>query len=151
MYADTGSGYQLEDTETVTTLANTAANCDTSVYGSNGGFNLSVLDSSSFTLLDEVINDLFTTGDKPEINLGTTTSDVGFVKVGESVSTDDSILVPFSSSAGSGQAITMNLSDTTTVAVAYDDVNNSLDIGGSTVQVGESIVIDGKKLTVKDV
>lgn len=151
LYADTGSGYNLVETETVTTLANSAVNYDTSVFGSNGEFDLSVLDNSSFALLDEVINDLFTTGDKLDINLRTTTSDVAFVKVGEAVSTDSSILVPFSSAGGSGQVITMNLSDTSTVSVTYDDVNNALDIGGSTVQVEESIVVDGKKLTVKEV
>lgn len=147
---DKGSGYVLEDTKTVTTLTNSAANYDKSVYGSNGVFDLSTLDSSSLALLDEVMNDLFATGDKLDIKLGTTTSDVAFVKVGEAVSTDDSILVPFRSTGGVGQAITMNLSDNSTVSVTYDDVNNSLNIGGSTVQVGDSIVIDGKKLTVKD-
>ena len=150
LYANPGTGYALEETKTVTTLANSASNYDVSVYGSNGGFDLSVLDTSSFSLLDEVISDLFTTGDKFKINLGKRTSDVAFVKVGESVSTDNSILVPFSGTGGSGQAITMNLSDASTVAVTYDDVNNSLDIGGSIVQVGDSILLDGKKLTVRD-
>ena len=151
LYADTGSGYSLVDTETVTTLANSAANYDTSVYGSDGKYDLSTLDGSSFSLLKEVINDVFSTGDKLEINLGSSNkSEVAFVKVGEAVSTEDSILVPFDSAGGSGQVITMNLSDTSTVSVTYDDVNNALNIGGSTVQVGESVVVDGKKLTVKD-
>ena len=150
LYADTGSGYALEDTELVTTLANSAENYDTSVYGSDGVFDLSTLDNSSFALLGEVLNDVFTTGDKLEINLGPTTSAVAFVKVGEAVSTEDSILVPFSTAGGAGQAITMNLSDTTTVAVSYDDVNNALTIGSEIVQVGDSTVIDGKKLTVKE-
>ena len=151
LYADTGSGYSLVDTETVTTLANSAVNYDTSVYNSNGKFDLSTLDSSSFSLLKEVINDVFSTGDKLEINLGSSNkSEVAFVKVGEAVSTEDSIFVPFDSAGGSGQVITMNLSDTSSVSVTYDDVNNALNIGGSTVQVGESVVVDGKKLTVKD-
>lgn len=152
LYADIGSGYVLEDTELVTTLENSSENYNTSVYGSDGVFDLSTLNSTEFALLGDVLNDVFTTGDKLGINLGSKTSDVTFVKVGDTVSTDDSILVPFSTAGGAGQAITINLSDTTTtVAVSYDDVNNSLTIGSDVVQIGDSIVIDGKKLTVKSV
>lgn len=150
LYADTGSGYTLEDTRTVTTLANSATNYDTNVYRKNGKFDLSELNSSSLSLLKNVINDVFATGDKLQIKLGRRTSDVAFVKVGEAVSTDASILVPFDSTGGSDQAITMNLSDNSTVAVTYDDVNNALEIGGSIVRLGESIVVDGKKLTFED-
>ena len=151
LYADTGSGYSLEDTETVTTLANSASNYDITVYGDNGEFDLSTLDNSSFALLDEVINDLFTTGDNLEIKLGPKTSDVAFVKVGEAISTEKSILVPFNSSSGSGQVITMTLSDTSNVSVSYNEVNNSITIDGSTLELGDSIIIDGKKMTVKGV
>ena len=148
LYANKGSGYVLEDTETVTTLENSAANYDITVYGSNGEFDLSVLDNSSFSLLDEVINDLFTTGDNLEIKLGPNTSDVSFVKVGEVISTEKSILVPFNSSSGSGQVITMTLSDTSNVSVSYNEVNNSITVDGSTLEVGDSIILDGKKMTV---
>ena len=151
LYADKGSGYVLEDTETVTTLANSAANYDTSVYGSNGEFDLSTLNATELALLGDVFNDVFTTGDKLEINLGPTTSCVAFVKVGEeAVSTDDSILVPFSTSGGSGQEITINLSDASTVSVAYDEVSGALTIGAETLEVGDSTTLDGKKLTVKE-
>ena len=150
LYADTGSGYALQDTKTVTTLANSASNYDTNVYRRNGKFDLSGLSSSSLSLLKNVIDDVFTTGDKLQIKLGRRTSDVTFVKVGEAVSTDDSILVPFNSTGGSDQAITMNLSDNSTVSVTYDDGNNSLEIGGSTIRLGESIIVDGKKLTFED-
>ena len=150
LFANSGSGYELVDTESVYTLSNSAGNYDKTAFGSNGSFDLSELDTSSFALLGEVINDVFSTGERLEINLGTRTSKVSFVKRGETASTDDSILVPFDSASGSGQAFTMQLSDTSTVSVAYDETVNTLDIGGTTVQVGSSIVVDGKKLTVKD-
>lgn len=151
LFANSGSGYELVDTENVTTLANSPSNYDKTTFGSNGKFDLTALDDSSFALLGEVMNDVFTTGEELEINIGARKSKVAFVKRGESVSTDDSILAPFSSTAGSGQAFTMNLSDSSEVSVAYDETDNSLDIGGATVQVGGSIVIDGKKLTANDV
>ena len=151
LYSTTGSVYVLEYTETVTTLANSASNYEKTTYGSNGKFDLTVLDDSSFALLGEVMNEVFTTGEELEINIGPRKSKVAFVKRGESVSTDDSILVPFSSTAGSGQSFTMNLSDSSEVSVAYDETDNSLNIGGATVQVGDSIVIDGKKLTASDI
>ena len=151
LFANSGSGYELVDTENVTTLANSPSNYDKTTFGSNGKFDLTTLDDSSFALLGEVMNDVFTTGEELEINIGARKSKVAFVKRGESVSTDDSILAPFSSTAGSGQAFTMNLSDSSAVSVAYDETTNSLDIGGATVEVGGSIVIDGKKLTASDV
>ena len=150
LYSTTGSGFVLEYTETVTTLENSASNYDTSVYGTNGKFDLTVLDDSSFALLGEVMNEVFTTGEELEINIGPRKSKVAFVKRGEAVSTDDSILVPFSTSGGSGQEITMNLSDASTVSVAYDEVNGALTIGTETLEVGDSTVVDGKKLTVKE-
>ena len=150
LYADTGDGYSLRDTGTVTTLANSASNYDTNVFRKNGKFDLSGLDSSSFSLLDSVIDDVFATGDKLEIKLRKRTSDVTFVKVGDAVSTDASIMVPFDGTGGSGQAITMNLSDNSTLSVTYDDINNALEIGPKTVNVGESIIVDGKKLTFEE-
>ena len=150
LLADSGNGFVVEDTETVTTLQNSAGNYDRNTFGSDGEFDLSVLDVSEFSLLDDVINDVFTTGDRLEVNLGPRSSRVSFVRRGETVSTDESILAPFNADSGSGQQITMHLSDSSTVQVAYDETNNSLTIGGAGVQVGESIAIDGKKLTVAD-
>ncbi len=151
LFANSGSGYELVDTENVTTLSNSPSNYDKAIYASNGTFDLSGLDDSSFALLSEVINDVFSTGDTLEVKIGTLNSKVSFVRRGEATSTDDSILVPFDSASGSGQQITMQLSDASTVSVSYDESVNALDVGGATVQVGSSIVIDGKKLTVKDV
>lgn len=151
LLADTGGGLVVEDTETVTTLQNSADSYDRNTFGSDGRFDVSSLDTAEFSLLDEVINEVFTTGDRLELSLGQRSSTVSFVRRGESVSTDESILAPFNTASGSGQGITMNLSDSSTVQVAYDETDNSLTIGGTDVQVGESIVIDGKKLTALDI
>lgn len=149
LYANTGSGYQLEFTENVTTLAHTANNYDTSEFGDNGQFDLSTLNSLDLALLVDVINDVFTTGDKIDIKIGSTKSRVSFVKRGDTVSTDESILVPFDENSGTDQTFTMELSDNSTVHVSYDETANTLNIGGQVVNTGESIVVDGKKVTVK--
>lgn len=150
LYADAGSGYQLEMTENVTTLAHAANNYDTSEFGDNGQFDLSTLNSLDLSLLVEVINDVFTTGAKIDIKIGSTKSRVSFVKRGDTVSTDESILVPFDENSGTGQTFTMELSDNSTVHVSYDETANNLNIGGQVVNTGESIVVDGKKVTVKE-
>ncbi len=151
LHADTGSGYQAVFSETVATLENTASNYDKAEYATNGIYDLTTLQTSGFSLIGEVWNDVFDTGDKLVVNLGPTTPTVSFVKVGETVSTDSSVLIPFVASAGSGQSITLNLSDAPAVAVAYDETSNSVDIGGTVVEVGGSLVVGGKKVTVKDV
>ncbi|CAM9902119.1 unnamed protein product, partial [Pylaiella littoralis] len=151
LFADLGSEFEVVDLRSAQTLANVSSSYSASDYGSNGKFDLSGLTASDFSFLSGVMNDVFTTGEKLEIKLGTRASKVAFVKRGESVSTDDSIMVQFDSSSGSGQEFTMALSDTSTVQVSYDETSNSLDIGGQVVNPGESLVLDGKKMTVLDV
>jgi len=60
-------------------------------------------------------------------------------------------LVPFNESSGSGQDILIELSDTSTVQVSYDETNNSVSVDGQNLQVGEYSVVDGKKCSVRDV
>ncbi|CAN0244245.1 unnamed protein product [Ectocarpus sp. 6 AP-2014] len=151
LFADTGSGYEEVGFETVQTLDNLSMNYSPSDYSSNGISDLSGLNESDFSLLSNVINDVFTTGEQLKINLGSRESKVSFVKRGETVSTDNSILVQFDSSSGSGQDFTMTLSDTSVVQVSYDETSSALNIGGQVVNPGESLIVDGKKLTVKEI
>lgn len=151
LFADNGDGsYELVDTETVQTLANSSSNYIRDDYGHNGRYDVRGFDPSELTLLSEVINDVFTTGDIVDIRLGTIERKVAFVKRGETVSTDNSIMVQFDPSSGDGQEFTMQLSDSSTLQVGYDETNNYLNIGGQNVKPGESIVIEGKKMTVKE-
>ena len=145
------SGSEEIDSGSAQTLPNSAVNYDKSNFdGENGAFDLSALDSSELALLSDVINEVFSTGEKLEVKVGRNSTKVAFVKRGETVSTDDSIFVSFNSSSGSGQAFTMQLSDTSTVQVAYDETDNSVSISGQVVEVGGSLVVDGKKCTVQD-
>lgn len=151
LHANTGSGYQEVLSETVATLENTPSNYDKTAYATEGIYDLTTLHKSGFSLIREVFNDVFDTNDKLVVNVGTATPTVSFVRVGETISTDSSVLIPFDASAGSGQSITLNLSDAPAVAVVYDETSNSLNIGGTVVQVGDSIVVGSKKVTVKEV
>lgn len=151
VYTLAGSEYSLQEEVLFTTLENAAQNYDKSQFGSNGRYDLSTVDTSELSLLNAVMNDVFITGDNLEIKLGTRKSTFSFVRRGETVPTDTSILAPFDSSAGSGQAITMQLSDNSEVPVTYDETSNSVELAGTVIQVGESILIDNKKCTLKDV
>jgi len=48
---------------------------------------------------------------------------------------ESSILVPFDTSVGSGQAFTMQLSDASTLAMTFDETQNSVSIGGQVAPV----------------
>ena len=148
LLADTGSGYEVVDTKTVTTLDNSPENYDISQFGSNGAYNLSQLSASDLATLGSVINDVFQTGDTLDIKVGNKASKVKFVKLGETVSTDDSIMVPFDSS---GQQFTMQLSDASTLDVSYDDTTKSITLQGTSYSAGDSTIVDGKKMTVVEV
>lgn len=71
--------------------------------------------------------------------------DSDFVKRGEqvNVSNSDAVLVPFEASEGAGQSVTMELSDTSTVSVAYDEVNNDISVDGTTYAVNDACICIG--------
>lgn len=155
LFSDMGTGvYDLVDESTVSTLANSASNYDTSEFGSNGRFDLRSLDNTSIALMSNFMNDLFATGDTIDINVqGSSRSKKSkFVNRGSTVSIADSeaLVAPFSDDAGSGQTISMTLSDNSTSTVAYDETTNSVTIESTSYSPGESFVLDGKKVIVYD-
>ena len=153
LFADTGSGYESVSTISSSTLANSAENYDTSEYGTNGSYQLKSLSPTSLSNLLKVSNDIFTTGDVIEIDIPRVKTKTAFVKRGEEVDVTQSkaLLVPFDVTAGSGQSITMTLSNASTVSVAYDEVTNEISVGGTSYAAGESFSLDGKKVTVLDI
>lgn len=154
LFADTGSGYTSVGTASTTTLANSSASYDTSDFSNDGGkFEFSSLGDEGLQLLLGVINDIFTTGDVLKLDLKGVTRDSQFVKRGEQVNVTDSeaLLVPFDTSAGSGQSITMELTDTSTVSVAYNELTNAITVGGTEYAVNEHFVLDGKKVSVFEI
>lgn len=152
LYVSYGSGYEVVQTNSSQTLANVASNYSVSDYGAAGAYDLSTLDQAELDGVNEVMNDLFTTGEKVGLRVaGKKTATLSFVKRGEVTTTDDSVLAPFSSSSGSGQMFTLQLSDASTKTVSYDETTDSVTIGDHEYMAGDRFVLDGKKCTILEV
>lgn len=149
LYVNTGNGYALEEEIVSSTLQNTAENHNLDDYGSDGTFDFTDLSSSELNVMGEVMNELFDTGVEISFTLGSKTTKSTFVKLGETVGLDEnseSIVIPFTSTGGTNQSATLSLSDDTEIDVTYDE--SVVTIGGNQLSEGESIVLDGKKLTL---
>lgn len=155
LYSTTGSGFDLAGESTTSTLANSASNYDVNEFGGAGKFDLSALNSTSVALMSNFMNDLFTTGDEIDISVSGArgTKKSKFVNRGGSVSITDSeaLVAPFSTDAGPGQAVTLTLSDASSVAVSYDENTEAVTVGATSYTLGESFVLDGKKTTIVDI
>lgn len=133
-------------TETFTTFQNISSNYDKTAFDKGGGkFDLSTMDLNT---LNSVMDDVFSTGEKLILKVGSKSSTVSFVKLGETIPIDDSVFASFDENNGSGQQFSLSLSDSSVVAVSYDESTNSITIGSENIGVGESLVVDGKKCTV---
>lgn len=149
---NSGSGFEQLDQQSAQTLFNSSESYDLTRFGSNGMYDLSSLDSSEFDLIKDVIVELFSTGETLDIIVsGKKKSTVAVVKLGEIVSSDESILAPFDSSAGGGQSFTLQLSDNSTADIGFNEANNSITVGGHDYQEGETFVLDGKKCYIKNI
>lgn len=157
LYATEGSVYSLVHESTVSTRANSADNYDSNDFlGTSGRFDLTALDTTSVAYIADVMNDVFTTGDAIDINVGggaQGTKKSKFVNRGGNVSIDSSeaIVAPFSKDAGAGQSISLTLADASTVSVAYDDTSEAITVGLTSYSAGEHFVLDGKKTTIVDI
>lgn len=157
LYSTTGNSYVLVHEATVTTLVNSASNYDANDFlVESGRFDLSSLNTASVGLIADVMNDLFTTGDSIDINVpggrsGATVST--FVNTGGNVNIENSeaIVAPFSTDAGAGQSVSLTLSDSSVVALSYDETTEAITVGATTYTSGESFVLDGKKATIVDI
>lgn len=140
---------------TVSTSPNTAGNYEKNDYGGEDGkFSFEDLDQASLDTLGEVMNDLFTTGDDIAFKLPTGKSvSTRFVRRGETTNISDasSVSLPFTANSGSGQTASLTLSDSTTVAITYDETTEEMSIEGQVYTSGQSFVVDGKKVTLYDV
>jgi len=152
LYVSYGSGYEVVQTDSSQTLANVASNYSVADYGAAGTYDLSTLDQAELDGVSQVMNDLFTTGEKVGVRVaGKKTATLSFVKRGEVTTTDDSVLAPFSSSSGSGQMFTLQLSDASTKTVSYDETSYSITIGDQEYMAGDRFVLDGRKCTILEV
>lgn len=152
LYADTGTGYELSEESTTTTLPNDTSNYDLSEFqDANGVINLTSLPPSTVGYITEIMSGLFTTGDTVNVNINGNRK-TSFINLGDTLSIAEinGVLLPFTEAAAAGQLVNVTLSDSTDVAINFDETVNSISVGGVVYYVGDSFVIDGKKATVVD-
>jgi len=145
LYYLTNGVYVLDGSRIVSTLQNSAANYNTSDFGSNGEFDLSGIDDLGD--ISEVLNDLFVTGDKISLSINGSDKETSFVQLGGNVNVSDAVLFPFNG-PNTGQTATLTLSDNTTTGVTFNEGTDDVTIGGNTYADGDIFILDGKKVTV---
>ncbi|ACH46826.1 putative LamG-like jellyroll protein [Feldmannia species virus] len=146
--------YTLDRSEDVTTLDDTPANSNMSIFLTNGVYNFSQLEETTQEILKNHIDEILVTGDSIIIDNDEFDNQAFFaVARGTTSEIPDSkpILLLFNPSKGSSQSATLELSDATNVIITYDDSVNSIVVDGITRFVGETFILDGKKVSVHDV
>lgn len=156
------SYYSLDDTDPAIpissgqymTLLNVASNHDVSSYADErDGFDQREWSTESLGALGDVLNGIFSTGDSVTLSLrgkGRANTTTKFVNMGDTAAIEMnlSIAMLFSASGGSGQSVKLALTDATNMVVAYDDTTEDVSIGETTYVVGDSLVLDGQKVTI---
>lgn len=149
------SVYTQQYEDTVTTLANIPGNHAPSDFENKDGiYDISGNNTGTMSLLSTVINDVFTTGDEIVVSLpigGTRTST--FVNQGDSypIENESSLIIPFNADAGPSQTVFMILSNSSSVSVVYDEVGETVNVGGTVYSSGDSAIVDGRKMTVTNI
>lgn len=149
---DGGTTYALEKEESITTLLDTSANSNIEIFSNNGIYDLSPLNDFTRSMLENHLSSTLTTGDSIVVNDTRLRKKTLTLVTPGSVSTIPSgnsmVLIPFNPDDGSSQSVNLELSDSSTVSINYDDISNTIDIGGITYSPGENFVLDGKKVIV---
>ena len=119
----------------------------------NNEFDLTTLSRSNLSLVSDVLNELFETGDSIDIPVNGRKISTKLVRRGESAAVEDglSLAIPFSTSSGANQSATLTLSDNSTVDVEFDETTESIVVAGVSYSSGENFVLDGKKVTIFDI
>ena len=99
------------------------------------------------------MNELFDTGAEIEFSVGATSTKAKFLKRGESttIADEESIAIPFNTDSGTGQTATLTLESGSSVAMTYDATADEVSIGGTVYASGQSLILDGKKVTVYNI
>ena len=125
-----GSVYTLVETAVITTLSNDGDNYEKNDFmDSDGIYDLSEFNNVSVDLINDVINDVFDTDDRIEINLDGIRRNSKFVNLGDTIDATDTtaIVVPFSPTSGSGQSVSLTLSNSTST-IEYNNLTETLNI-----------------------
>lgn len=153
MYADTGTGYDLTDELTTITPPNIAANYDITDFQVGGVTDLTSLDATTLSNMSSVLTGLVDTGDIVSVSLPSNPNlNTSFVDVGGtlSIANVDGVLLPFEGSSGTGQTVSLTLSDNATIPVVYDEVSNTVSVESTAYIAGDSFVLDGNGIEVLD-
>ena len=153
LYTDTGSGYELTESDTTTTLENTPSSYVMADFERNGVFDLTVFNDTALSDLSSTMDQLFATGDTVGLSVGTNPYlETSFIRVGETLSIEDvsGVLIPFDTDSGSGQSVTIVLADSSNVAVSYDESNSTISVDSSVYSPGDVFILDGRKVEVTD-
>lgn len=155
LYSSTDDvSYTLEHEKTISTLANTPENLNIEIFDIDGVFDISILNEDTTAIVEKHIKDVLVTGDTLVLN----SNDFGnrnirIISVGDTsnIANDTSILIPFNENEGSSQSVTLELlSDTSNVVVTYDDLTNTIQVDGVTRSIGDTFILDGKKVYLYD-
>ena len=144
-YTDTGEGYMMTSETTTNTLSNISTNHSLADFEKNGVFDLTFLDDRTLSELSNV----FSTGDVVKMSINNKEAQNTVIEAGETFSVEDvsGVWLPFDADAA-GQAVSVILSDSTTVDVNYDESNNTIVVGSDTYGPGDVFTLDGKKVSV---
>lgn len=155
-YVDTssGSGFELVETKSTITVSDLLENYNTDHFLEEGVFNFAGLDETSASNMAINFNDLFETGDVLRVDIESKPElDATFVRTGESltIGETDALLLPFEELSGASQTVNLTLSDnSTSVLVAYDEASNNIAVSSAVHSVGDTFVLDGKKVVVHE-
>ncbi len=113
-----------------------------------------ITDPSVLASIDQ--NEIFDTGDIVRVVANVSGSrelDTIFVKRGENldVSNVSSVLAPFEQAVVGTQDINLILSDTTLVPITFDSGSGDVTVQGITHSSGDQFILDGKKVTFKNI
>lgn len=157
LYVDIGDGYAFVASQDATTLDNTADNYDLSHLESGGIVDTTTLTGDTKALIDEVANDLFTTGDVIGVNItdsagGSDSIAATFVNLNSTIeaTVPEGIIVPFTSGSGSGQMFTIEVENDTDQVVGYNELTNSIVVDGVEYAVNESFILNGRRFEIQE-
>lgn len=119
----------------------------------SSGFDLTTLSSDNLSIVSELLNDLFSTGDEISIPVNGRSVPTRLVRRGDSVTVEEglSLAIPFTTSSGTDQTASLVLSDNSTITVAFDETTENITINGDSYTSGQSFVLDGRKVSLYDV
>ena len=155
LYHFNGTSYELDETETITTLPDTETNVNLEAFRNDQDvYDLSIIDEQSLTRLKKHFKTSLPTGSKVKINNARLNNKVLTFSNTGSTSTvvrDGGIVFPFNQEDGDSQNASLELSDNSSVSVNYDQSANVIDVGGTVYSHDDVFILDGKKVTVYDV